>query len=452
MVSFDGRAAGTPVETWDADERLDHLPGVARPVGRTVVVAAHPDDETLGAGGLLHALAVEGRPAEVVVVTDGGGSHPGSSTLSPGALVRLRADEVTRAVALLSPASTVWLLGFPDGAVREHREGVTAALRDVLGPEPVAAIVSTWRGDGHRDHRIVGEICAALAAELGARHWEYPLWMWHWGTPDHPDVPWDRLRALPLDDRTVTLKRRAVAGHRTQTEPWSRDPADVAPLHPAFLRHFDREVEVFVVDDEPTTGPGVTYFDAAYERRDDPWRLATRWYEQRKRALTIASLPAERFGSALEIGSSIGMLTAELAPRCDRLLATDLAARAVASAAARVADQPHVTAVQHDIRDGVPDGPYDLVVLSEVGYYLTRPELLTLARRLRSALTPVGVLVACHWRHPVDAHAQPGDDVHLTLDRELGLTRVSTYRDADVALDVWSVAGGSVAQREGLVP
>ena len=449
-MRFDGRAPGTALEDWDADERLARLPGLARPSGRTVVVAAHPDDETLGAGGLLRELAAAGRPADVVVVTDGAGSHPGSSTLTPADLVRRRADEVVRAVALLSPASHVRLLGFPDGEVREHRAEVTSALRDALGP--VATVVSTWRGDGHRDHRVVGEVCAELAAERGARLWEYPLWMWHWGSPDHPDVPWDRLRALPLDDRAVALKRRAVALHATQTQPWSSDQADVAPLHPAFLRHADRDVEVFVVDDAPQAGPDAEFFDAAYARRGDPWRLETRWYERRKRALTLAALPAERYGSALEIGSSIGMLTVELGPRCERLLATDLAASAVAATTARAQDQPQVAAVQHDIRDGVPGGPYDLVVLSEVGYYLSRPELDTLAGRIRGSLSAGGVVLACHWRHPVAAHAQLGDDVHVTLDRSLGLARLSTYRDADVALDVWGVAPGSVARSEGLVP
>ncbi|ROS30791.1 LmbE family N-acetylglucosaminyl deacetylase [Cellulomonas sp. PhB150] len=451
-MSFDGRAAGTPVEVWDADDRLGRVPGLARPTGRTVVVAAHPDDETLGAGGLLRELSAAGRPADVVVVTDGAGSHPGSPTLTPADLVRLRAAEVREAVSLLSPGSRVRLLGFPDGAVREHRAEVAAALRDALGADPVTTMVSTWRGDGHRDHRVVGEICAELATEVGAQLWEYPLWMWHWANPDHADVPWDRLRALPLDDRAVVLKRRAVARHATQTQAWSGAPEDAAPLHPAFLRHADRDVEVFVVDDAPPVGPGADFFDAAYARRDDPWRLGTRWYEERKRALTLAALPAPRFGSALEVGSSIGLLTADLAVRCDQLLATDVAEAAVRRTADRLVDRPGVTARRHDVRDGVPDGPYDLVVLSEVAYYLTAPELVTLAGRLRAALSPEGVVVACHWRHPVHEHAQTGDDVHRTLDRTLGLTRVSTYRDADVALDVWGVEGRSVAQREGLVP
>lgn len=452
MVIFDGRAAGTPSGIWQASAKLAALPGLALPAGRTVVVAAHPDDETLGAGGLLHRLATTGRPADVVVVTDGAGSHAGSATLGPQDLVAMRVREVVAGVAVLSPGSTVTTLGFPDGGTREHRDAVTAALRAALGDAPLAVLVAPWRGDGHRDHRVVGEVCAELAAERGAQLLEYPVWLWHWATPEHADVPWDHLRALPLDDSDLTAKRRALAQHVTQTQPWSPAPEDAAPLHPEFLKNFDRDVEPFVVADDLPPGLAPAYFEAKYARRDDPWRLATRWYEERKRALTTAMLPAARYGSVLEIGCSVGTLTAELARRGDRVLATDVVEAAVEQARERVADQPHVRVRRHDARTGVPPGPYDLVVLSEVAYYLTRPELLDLVERLRAELAPGGTVLACHWRHPVPEHAQTGDDVHATLDRALGLGRVATYRDADVALDVWSADPSSVAQREGLVP
>lgn len=470
MVTFDGRAAGTPAATWAASPRLADLPGLALPLGRVAVLAAHPDDETLGAGGLLHRLARAGRHADVVVVTDGSGSHPGSAVLPPADLVRLRAREVADAVALLQPGGQTppRLLGFRDGSVREDRDAITAALDAVLADD-VTTLVVPWRGDGHRDHRVLGEIGAELAARRGARLLEYPLWLWHWADPDHPDVPWDRLRALPLDPVDVVARHRALAAHGTQISPASPAPEDAAPLHAEHLRRADRDVDLFVVPDDAAdgttapadTGTGTGYFEAAYARRDDPWRLATRWYEERKRALTLAVLPAARYGSALEIGCSVGVLTAALAPRCDRLLATDLVDAAVTTARTRVADQPHVRVVQHDARTGVPDGPHDLVVLSEVGYYLARDELVALAGRVRDALADGGTVVACHWRHPVREHAQTGDDVHLVLDRVLGsagsagvdgLAEVGRYRDEDVVLQVWSTDAASVARREGLVP
>lgn len=452
-MTFDGRAAGTPADTWSADPRFRELHALPRPAGgRVVVVAAHPDDETLGAGGLLAELAATGRPAEVVVVTDGAASHPGSPTVGPEALAVRRAAEVRLAVDELSPRSPVTLLGYPDGAVRESRSSVTADLRGLLAAgSPPALLVAPWRGDGHRDHRVTGEICAELAHERGAPLVEYPLWMWHWGTPDDPRVPWARLRALPLSDRSVVRKHRAVARHETQVRALSGDPADLPPLHPAFVRGFDRDVEVYVtsVPDEPRD-LGAEFFDRAYARHADPWRLTSRWYESRKRAATLAALPDERYGTVLEVGCSVGMLTELLAGRCDELTATDVAPAALEQAKARTARRTNVHLLQHDVADGVPGGPYDLVVLSEVGYYLTRPRLLEVASGVRDALTGTGTVVACHWRHAVDDYPLSGDDVHRTLEAGLGLPTLVRHVEDDFLLDVWSLDARSVARRAGL--
>jgi len=422
------------------------------PVGRVVVVAAHPDDETLGAGGLLHELAAAGRPADVVVVTDGAASHPGSATLAPDELVRVRRDEVLRAVAVLSPDSVVTLLDFPDSQVREHREQIAVALAAAISSQPLAAVVAPWRGDGHRDHRITGEVCAQIATERGARLLEYPIWMWHWAHPDDPATPWQRMRVLPLGDRGVNRKRRATTEHATQTEPLSDAPQDVAPLHQRFLRHFERATEVFIEETEPPAPPAAEFFDAAYARRDDPWRLGSRWYEERKRDLTMAILPERRYTAGLEIGCSVGLLTARLAERCDQLTATDVAAAAVEQAGARVGSDAGVRVLRHDIRTGVPDGSFDLVVLSEVCYYLSRSELTRLADGLRDHLSTDAVVVACHWRHPVAEHTMRGDDAHRVLAGALGMSGVAHYEDADVVIDVWRTRPASTAQREGLVP
>jgi LmbE family N-acetylglucosaminyl deacetylase/SAM-dependent methyltransferase len=453
VVTFDGRAPGTSPEVWSDDARYRALHTLPRPgAGRVVVVAAHPDDETLGAGGLLAELAAAGRPGEVVVVTDGAASHPGSPTIGPAELRDRRAAEVRAAVAVLSPGARVTLLGHPDGAVRDCRPSITADLRRILrdGPAP-ALVVAPWRGDGHRDHRVTGEICDELARELDVPFVEYPIWLWHWGSPDDPRVPWDRLRALPLADRSVVLKHRAVAEHRTQVRALSAAAADLPPLHPSFVQGFDRDVEVYVTSapDQPHD-LGTQFFDDAYARRDDPWRLASRWYERRKRDATVAALPEERVGRGLEVGCSIGMLTELLAVRVDELTATDVSPAALRQAEERTAHLDNVHLLRHDIADGVPDGPYDLVVLSEVGYYLTRPRLQEAVAAVRAALTATGTVVACHWRHPVDEYPLSGDDVHRVLDAELDLPRLVRHVEEDFLLDVWSRDARSVARRSGL--
>lgn len=465
MVTFDGRTAGTPSHVWD--EPLAALPAWPLPRdGRTVVVAAHPDDETLTAGGLLAELAAAGHPADVVVVTDGAASHPGSPTLGPTALARRRVEEVRAAVEILSPASDVVLLGHPDGGLREARDQVTADLRTVLTTgAPVRTLVTTWRGDGHRDHRVLAEICAGLADELGCTLAEAPLWLWHWATPEDPAVPWDALRALPLSDHAVVLKQRAVAAHETQVQALSEHPADAPVLHPRFLRGFDRDLEPFVVREVARTDDAApdraslpaAYFDATYARHDDPWGFTDRPYEARKRALTLAALPDARYPRGLEVGCSIGVLTAELATRCDALTGTDVADAALDAARARLADAPHVQLVRGALGgtgdDELPGGPFDLVVLSEVGYYLSWADLTAALPDLLSRLARGGTVLACHWRHPVEDYPLSGDAVHRALARtaqDLGLTHVVEHREADLLLDVWSRDARSVAERTGL--
>ncbi|WP_421735903.1 PIG-L family deacetylase [Cellulomonas sp.] len=449
MVTFDGRSPGTPADAWSADARFRALPALAlRRTGRTVVVAAHPDDETLGAGGILAELADAGHPAEVVVVSDGSASHPGSPTLTADALVEIRSTEVREAVRLLSPDSPVTLLGHPDGGLREVRDAVETDLRTLLADGlPVDQLVAPWRGDGHRDHRVVGEICATLADELGCALLEYPLWLWHWATPDDPHVPWDHLRVVDLADRSVVRKHRAVAAHATQVTALSSDARDAPTLHPAFLRTFDRDVEVVVTQEAARPSLTGEFFDATYGRHEDPWGYTDRWYEERKRALTLAALPDVRYGRVLEVGCGIGVLTEQLAGRADDLLAVDVSAAAVERARERV---PGVRVQVADVAAGVPEGPFDLVVLSEVGYYLDRSTLVRVLGELRAHLAPGGTLLACHWRHPVEAYPLSGDDVHRVLRRTTDLTLLAEHRETDLLLDVYADDPRSVAERTGL--
>lgn len=451
-VAFDGRdAPAAPLHRWVDDPRWDTLPALALPTGRTVVIAAHADDETLGVGGLVAELAARGLPPEVVVLTDGAASHPGSPTLAPDDLVVLRAQEVRAAVAVLSPDSPVTLLGHPDGGLREARDTVTDDLRRVLDAGgPVDTLVVPWRGDGHRDHRVAGEIGAALAAERGARLVEYPLWMWQWATPDDARVPWADLRVVDLSDASVVRRHRAVAAHRSQVQPLSTDPHDAAVLHPDLLTALDRDVDVLVVATDPPSTLGQEFFDATYARRDDPWGFEDRWYEERKRAVTLAALPDARYGRVLEVGCSIGVLTADLAARCDDLLAVDVAPAAVAQARERLGAAGHVRVEVADVAAHVPDGPWDLVVLSEVGYYLAREDLVRTVRALRAALAPGGTVVAVHWRHPVADYPLTGDDVHRVLRRALDLTPLVRHEEADFVLDVLTADPRSVARRTGL--
>ncbi len=196
------------------------------------------------------------------------------------------------------------------------------------------------------------------------------------------------------------------------------------------------------------------YFDELYDRRDDPWSLAERWYERRKRSLTMGILPKERYASALEIGCSVGVLTEQLAQRCDHLLATDIAQKPVSLTQQRLDSTEHRSDVDVRVMRAPAEWPqdrFDLVVLSEVGYYLDEGELALLGRQSASSLTPGGVVVACHWRHPVSDYPLRGDRVHEILIESSGLIPLGEYVDEDFRLAVLAPPGTpSVGTAEGL--
>lgn len=419
---FDSSLPGTSAGVWDADPRLhDRPPLELAGVEDVLVLAAHPDDETLGAGGLIAECVRRGIRVSVVVVTDGGA----------GGLAERRAEELAGAVASLGAGATV--LGFPDGRTREEREGIRAALVPLFAALPCdALVVAPWRGDGHRDHRIVGELAAELAG--GRRLLEYPVWLWHWADPADERVPWEQFVSLPID---LDAKEEALDAYGSQRE----GPAPV--LRADFVENLLRPEELFVAGD----ALGRTYFEAVHDRRDDPWGFESRWYEKRKRDVTIASLPDERYGSALEIGCSIGVLTERLTERVDSVLAVDISATAVQRAKQRLGDRAAVE--QRDVLADFPPGPFELIVLSEVGYYFGREGLRRVLERIESALADDGVLVACHWRHPVADYPLSGDEVHEIV-KESALTLTVEHIERDFVLGVYRADARSVAERTGL--
>lgn len=191
------------------------------------------------------------------------------------------------------------------------------------------------------------------------------------------------------------------------------------------------------------------HFDAMFSGDDDPWQFKTRWYEARKRALTLACLPEARFTNAYEPGCANAELSLALAPRCDRLLITDGSAKAVALARDRTSHLAQVQVRQAWLPEEWPDETFDLIVVSELAYYLDAAALDVLADRMRASLSPGSTLLACHWRHAIEGCAMSGDEVHRRLAQRLAMPQLCGYTDADLRLDVWSLNPRSVAEREG---
>jgi SAM-dependent methyltransferase len=254
---------------------------------------------------------------------------------------------------------------------------------------------------------------------------------------------------LRLDEDAIAAKRAAITAHRSQHTALSPEPGDGAILSYSMLEHFRRSYESFIVGGVAPASTGA-YFDELYQQDPDPWQLADRFYERRKRDLVLASLTRERFSRAFEPGCAIGALTVELARRCDQIMAWDGAQIAVDQTIKRITGQRLDAGVQVQcarIPEHWPPGQFDLIVLSEVGYYCL--DLQQLKDRVDHSLSAEGVLVACHWRHPAPDHPFSAEAVHDAL--RARLRRVVAHREDDFLLDVWTRAGVSVAAAEGIV-
>lgn len=454
MVSFTHLDPGTEETLWmEAGVTklpalvLDGIAGVSRPL---VVLSAHPDDETLGAAGLIHQALRAGAAVHVIVATAGEASHPDSPTHSPERLAGIRVDELARALGELTPHSpgtgtlTFETLGLPDGQLAQHQPDVESAIRKATANGRVM-LVAPYRHDGHTDHDALGTMAAHIAEELGLGLLEYPIWYWHWATPER-DTEWEHWRSLNLDVDTTRAKARATAAHRSQVAPLSDAPQDAALLQETFIQHFQRSGETFRF-----TPPGLrdsatasATFDGLYEHRPDPWDYLGSAYERRKRAVTLASLPRSRYGAVMELGCSIGVLSRDLAQRADTLLAVDASRVALESAAERLAGFNHVVlrhaVLPHEWPDVKP-GSQDLVVVSEIGYFLAADELDLLYARCLEALSAGGHLLLCHWLHPVRGWPMDGAQVHAAA-QGLGLKSKVLHRETDFVLEVLEKPGG----------
>ena len=419
---------GTAAADWHRRAAAEPLPALDLDgVRRVIVVAAHPDDETLGAGGLVAQAARRGIEVHLVCLTDGEGSHPHSPTHDRGTLARRRRGELHAAARSLGVADgAIEFRGLPDGAVAEHTTDVTTAIVD-LGVRPGTVVVAPFREDGHPDHEAAGRAAAAACRRTDAELWEYPVWFWHWA--DAGDQRWSRLSALPLSAEDRTAKSRAIAAHASQVAPLSDQPGDETLLGPELLEHFRGDHELFVrTPGRDCPDPAL---DELHRERPEPWGVDERWYERRKRDLVLALLPRPRFQRAAELGCSTGALTEALAGRAAEVVAVDSSSAAVEAARRRNAFEQHVEILRLDLPADLP-GSFDLVVVSELGYFLSPDALDELVAQVGRSLRPEGVLVLCHWRHPVRGWPLDGAEVHRRF-AEGGVPPLrARYADPDV--------------------
>ncbi len=179
------------------------------------------------------------------------------------------------------------------------------------------------------------------------------------------------------------------------------------------------------------------YFDTMYAGDPDPWRFAASPYEQEKYAATLGSLPEQRYQNALEVGCSIGVLTRQLASRCGSLLALDVAQAALDQARRRCLDLDHVRFALSRIPDDWPDDTFDLIVLSEVIYYLDRGDVARLAACVKRSIKPATDIVLVHWLGETHYPLSGDEAAELFTAESAGFAAIQTrIRTEQYRLDV----------------
>jgi hypothetical protein len=179
-----------------------------------------------------------------------------------------------------------------------------------------------------------------------------------------------------------------------------------------------------------TLGPA--YFDNVYAADSDPWRFASSAYERDKYAATLAALPKPRYAAAFEIGCSIGVLTSALAPRCDALLAVDAAAAPLIEARRRCAALSNVRIERMFVPGQWPNGVFDLILLSEIVYYLCAEDVAGLAARVLRSLAVEGDVALVHWTGETD-YPLSGDEAAELFIESMGQSVRVQRRDRSVA-------------------
>ena len=232
-----------------------------------------------------------------------------------------------------------------------------------------------------------------------------------------------------------------------------------------------------------------SYFDALYSDNADPWQYQTRWYEKRKRDSCLALLPQAHYSNAIELGCGNGVFSELLASRCQALLSIDGNNQAVQLAEQLLAKLPYVKVIQGLIPDvlgtlkaGTQDAyptlnglpipnalastpPFDLIVISEILYYLSPNDIDTVIAWIEQNLAIGGTLLCCHWRYAIDGFAMTGESVHQRLQQAFTLgastehiknhltafIHQSQMIDTDFLLDIWQNSPHSVAGQENLL-
>lgn len=463
-VGFSHRDRSVQEEAWVQAGVLE-LPvvpdGTVIEGGTIIVLAAHPDDEALGAAALLSRADEWNCQVSVLLFSAGENSHPDSPTHSREILKSIRIEEFDRALSILNEAHSSRFLALPDGQLPEYTDQIQDAIRQEiarsLGP---VTLIAPYSLDGHCDHEAVGASALEVGRSSHAVVLEYPIWFWHWAAPT--DSRWRSWNVLP-DPRGLD-RNALLACYQSQTRPLSDHCGDEAILTSAHLEHFARGRDTFVITNFRSTwtgtgedgiGPAVndactasTVFDDVHQERSDPWRVWESKYEIDKRETLVAQLPSNSFSHILEIGCSVGALTRDLVACSAKVTAVDASCEALKTAKHLLRAPTTIDFVHATVPFEWPEGHFDCVVLSETGFYLTHSQLLRTLERIDGATPSRFVLVLCHWKGEIKDWPLSADEVHDACLSYWNRPRIEFRTEAEYRLDIVTVDKDAEAQPE----
>jgi len=181
---------------------------------------------------------------------------------------------------------------------------------------------------------------------------------------------------------------------------------------------------------------GKAYFDAMYETSQDPWNFTASAYEQEKYQHTITSLAGKRFGNGIEIGCSIGVLTELLANHCSSILGVDISEQPIAIARERLKNREGIAFAVKQIPQQYPEEQFDLIVVSEVAYYLNNEELQLTKELIFDSLKEGGTLCLVHWRPQIKDCVFNGDEVNEYFLQEPAIIQTYQFINEQYRIDV----------------
>ncbi|SDF08411.1 N-acetylglucosaminyl deacetylase, LmbE family [Pricia antarctica] len=407
--------------TWILNAPFLNRERLAADLGNLLVLAPHPDDESLGCGGLIALLKEAGSSVSIIFVTSGSASHT-SVTYPSTTLSKIREAEAIRACSELGvPISALRFLRAPDSKLGQLQEKeVDALVREVMeifGVGNFSSIALPWRRDPHPDHRVVNTIGELAIEKLQANvtKFEYPIWLWKNGTEnDWPiegeAIPY-RLQIKPVFQK----KWHAVQRHRSQLGKIIFDDPNGFELTDELLEPFKTDTEYFFVTKQAVQTLDSLYFEKLYSRQVDPWNFKNSEYELGKYKRSIKILGHHNFDSGLELGCSVGVQTGLLSEICNQLTAVDISEVAINEAKKNCSGKANIIFKTMDIVKEFPQGKFNLVTCCEIGYYLTREHLEQLFLKISDALLPNGRLLLVHWTRFVPDYPLSGDEVHKSF-------------------------------------